>query len=219
MRKVAPRTGEETGQRGLLGEGALQSDRGQRAPAPGQAYQTSLSKLEGEFDYALACFGVYQDCNGRTLLSGRFVFYCAISALIFIAVDRRRGVAILGKDCLLLRGLRRWILAETTIDLFFRRGGPEKILGAEARSRISYSQLPKFAVDALISAEDQRFWSHWGVSLPDIFRAVVRNILREGSLKGHGASTITQQLARNLFLTRDQTWGRKLPGAADRRAA
>ena len=61
--------------------------------------------------------------------------------------------------------------------------------------------------------EDRNFWKHWGVSLPDIFRAFLRNILREGRLKGHGASTVTQQLARNLFNQQvglEVTWSRKI---------
>ena len=137
----------------------------------------------------------------------QILFYCAISALIFIAVTAgavwhfREGLPSFEK-------LEKVDLAETTI-IYSSDGVVLRKYWVQRRDPISYSQLPKFAVDALISAEDQRFWSHWGVSLPDIFRAVVRNILREGSLKGHGASTITQQLARNLFLTRDQTWGRK----------
>ena len=137
----------------------------------------------------------------------QILLYCAISALIFITVTAgavwhyREGLPSFEK-------LEKVDLAETTT-IYSSDGVVLRKYWVQRRDPISYGQLSKFAVDALIAAEDQRFWSHWGVSLPDIFRAVVRNLLREGSLKGHGASTITQQLARNLFLTRDQTWGRK----------
>ena len=80
----------------------------------------------------------------------------------------------------------------------------------QRRDPITYDQLPQAAIDGLISTEDQHYWRHWGVSIPDIFRVIVRNLWVEGRLKGHGASTITQQLARNIFLTQDQTWARKV---------
>jgi penicillin-binding protein 1A len=56
--------------------------------------------------------------------------------------------------------------------------------------------------------EDRSFWDHWGIHLPSVMRAVLRNVV---SLRvRQGASTITQQLARNLFLTLEQTWTRKI---------
>ena len=53
--------------------------------------------------------------------------------------------------------------------------------------------------DALISIEDQRFFSHWGIDIRRIFGAIINNI-RIVSLTAQGASTITQQLARNVFV-------------------
>ncbi|MBI5475240.1 MAG: PBP1A family penicillin-binding protein [Ignavibacteriales bacterium] len=65
------------------------------------------------------------------------------------------------------------------------------------RTSVTLDQLPPHLVDALIATEDKNFYGHWGVDLPRFMRAMVKNIftlrLREG------ASTITQQLARNLY--------------------
>ena len=65
------------------------------------------------------------------------------------------------------------------------------------RSQITMAELPPHLVDALIATEDKNFYSHWGVDMPRFMRAMVKNLftlrLREG------ASTITQQLARNLY--------------------
>ncbi|TLY30448.1 MAG: PBP1A family penicillin-binding protein [Ignavibacteria bacterium] len=69
------------------------------------------------------------------------------------------------------------------------------------RIRVEYKQLPRELIDALIATEDKNFYDHWGVDLPRFARAMVKNIftlrLREG------ASTITQQLARNLYDLKD----------------
>jgi penicillin-binding protein 1A len=65
------------------------------------------------------------------------------------------------------------------------------------RTSVTLSQLPPHLVDALIATEDKNFYKHWGVDLPRFGRAMVKNIFT-GFTEG-GASTITQQLARNLY--------------------
>lgn len=97
-----------------------------------------------------------------------------------------------------------------TTNIYSADGKILKKFWVQRRDPITYDQLPQAAIDGLISTEDQHFWRHWGVSIPDIFRVVIRNVWVEGRLKGHGASTITQQLARHIFLTQDQTWTRKV---------
>ena len=65
------------------------------------------------------------------------------------------------------------------------------------RTEVELNQLPKNLVNALIATEDKNFYNHWGVDLPRFLRAMVKNIL---TLRlREGASTITQQLARNLY--------------------
>lgn len=68
----------------------------------------------------------------------------------------------------------------------------------ENREILTYEEIPRSMQDALISIEDQRFFSHWGIDIRRIFGAIFANI-RSMSLTAQGASTITQQLARNLF--------------------
>lgn len=68
--------------------------------------------------------------------------------------------------------------------------------------------LPPFLVQGVILAEDRHFYEHFGFDLRGIARAFIRNI-EAGQLK-EGASTITQQLARNLYLSHEKTWTRKL---------
>ncbi|MDI6765780.1 MAG: PBP1A family penicillin-binding protein [Bacteroidota bacterium] len=67
------------------------------------------------------------------------------------------------------------------------------------RTSITLQQLPPHLVDALIATEDKNFHNHWGVDLPRFIRAMIKNIATLQLWRGPGASTITQQLARNLY--------------------
>ena len=72
-------------------------------------------------------------------------------------------------------------------------------------------ELPKYVPQAFVAIEDRRFYQHFGVDPFGIARAMVANILHRGVAQG--ASTITQQLAKNLFLTQERTIHRKLQEA------
>jgi penicillin-binding protein 1B len=78
----------------------------------------------------------------------------------------------------------------------------------EKRTLIKLKELPKYIVDAVISIEDRRFYQHNGVDLFSVARAVWSNALDKGPLQG--ASTITQQLAKNLYLSPEKTLRRKI---------
>jgi penicillin-binding protein 1A len=69
-------------------------------------------------------------------------------------------------------------------------------------------ELPDYVPKAFVAIEDRRFYSHHGVDPFGIMRAVIADVLRRGA--SQGASTITQQLAKNLFLTQERTVSRKL---------
>ncbi len=68
--------------------------------------------------------------------------------------------------------------------------------------------LPKRVIDAVIATEDRKFWTHWGFDPAGLVRAAFVN-LRSGRF-AQGGSTLTQQLAKNLFLTPERTLGRKV---------
>ena len=80
--------------------------------------------------------------------------------------------------------------------------------GTERRIPLTYDQIPKRQVYAFVAAEDDRFFDHPGVDYQGIMRAVVHLI--ETGRKTQGGSTITMQLARNLYLSRDRTYTRKI---------
>jgi penicillin-binding protein 1A len=70
------------------------------------------------------------------------------------------------------------------------------------------NELPAYLPEAAVSVEDRRFWSHWGLDPFGIARAVLVN-LRAGHVV-QGGSTLTQQVAKNLFLTNARTFHRKV---------
>ena len=72
----------------------------------------------------------------------------------------------------------------------------------------SYNDFPKVLRDALISTEDKEFEQHWGVDVWRVFGAAWRDVMLDS--KAQGASTLTMQLARNLFLSPDRNFRRKM---------
>ncbi|MDH3216899.1 MAG: PBP1A family penicillin-binding protein, partial [Candidatus Krumholzibacteria bacterium] len=79
------------------------------------------------------------------------------------------------------------------------------------RVLIPLDQIPGHLTDAIVAVEDRKFYSHWGLDMFGIARAMIKNI-RAGSIV-QGASTITQQLARNLFVMFDVSVSRKIKEA------
>lgn len=80
--------------------------------------------------------------------------------------------------------------------------------GEMAGANVALKDLPPYLPKAFIAIEDRRFYSHFGIDPVGILRALVTNVLHRGV--SQGGSTLTQQLAKNLFLTQERTMRRKL---------
>lgn len=78
----------------------------------------------------------------------------------------------------------------------------------EQRAFLSLDKIPKALQNAVIAMEDEKFFRHWGISFKGILRALLRDISRKKAAQG--GSTITQQLSKNIFLTREKTIIRKI---------
>ncbi|NLN61523.1 MAG: transglycosylase domain-containing protein [Myxococcales bacterium] len=70
------------------------------------------------------------------------------------------------------------------------------------------NEISPYVVEAVLTTEDGKFYTHKGMTLPEMRRAMEMNLKKDGAF--HGASTITMQLAKNLFLSRERTVARKL---------
>ena len=99
-----------------------------------------------------------------------------------------------------------------TVTILSADGDVLQKLGPASREKIALGQMPELVKDAFIAAEDTRFYQHNGVDIVGIGRALVTNV-SSGKVE-QGASTITQQLARVVFLTQDRTLVRKAKEAA-----
>ena len=84
-------------------------------------------------------------------------------------------------------------------------------LAVENRTLVELDQIPTNLKNAFIALEDQHFYSHWGIDVQGLIRASWVNLMHGKTIQG--GSTITQQLAKNVFLTPERTMGRKIKEA------
>ena len=95
-----------------------------------------------------------------------------------------------------------------TIEITGLDGSVLATRGEMAGANVSLKDLPPYLPRAFIAIEDRRFYSHYGIDPHGIVRAAVANVLHRSV--SQGGSTLTQQLAKNLFLTQERTLQRKL---------
>lgn len=79
---------------------------------------------------------------------------------------------------------------------------------AEQRTAIPYEEMPEDLIHAIVAIEDSRFFQHNGIDLEGILRAGITNLRSGGT--SEGGSTLTQQMIKQMVLTDDQTWKRKI---------
>ncbi|PCJ68916.1 MAG: carboxypeptidase [Rhodobiaceae bacterium] len=87
-------------------------------------------------------------------------------------------------------------------------GTPIVTRGGRHSAAIGLAELPAYLGDAVVAIEDHRFYSHFGIDPIGLVRAAVVNLKAGGVVQG--GSTLTQQLAKNIFLTHERTFDRKL---------
>src|SRR5262245_24454946 len=89
-----------------------------------------------------------------------------------------------------------------------------RVIGSFALERrvvVTYEQIPQVVKDAITSVEDQNFYAHWGIDFFGMARAGLKNLMAGRVVEG--GSTLTQQLSKNLFLTPERTFRRKIQEA------
>ena len=133
-------------------------------------------------------------------------------SFLIIAIAGLAG--LIGVFAVAARDLPKWdpeLLsgAKTTIIYDDKEEFAAGLHAGENRTEVSLDKVPQDFIDAFIATEDRGFYDHHGINYRGIIRSLVSNIT-SGDLKGQGASTITQQLARNAFLSFDKKWERKI---------
>ena len=164
---------------------------GRRGPAPirrkrRKAHSLKRWTLRHPWLYGGIKFSLLAAIWGAIVLSLAVIYFIARVPDPTIAAldDRPPNVTVLAEDGTVLaeRGLRR--------------------------GHIRLNVLPPYLVHAVLATEDRRFYAHWGIDPLGLIRATFRNA--EAGTVVQGGSTITQQLAKNLFLRPERTYVRKL---------
>jgi penicillin-binding protein 1A len=136
-------------------------------------------------------------------LACELLTYCLIGGIFMTALAKPAFRAVSEDDW-----LKQQDLAVTFVDQTGAVIGKRGILHSEA---IAIEDLPEHLVKAALATEDRRFYEHWGIDPQGLFRAVVANARANGVVQG--GSTITQQLAKNLFLNNERSLERKIKEA------
>ena len=98
---------------------------------------------------------------------------------------------------------------EQTTEIYDRNGKKiANIFGKKNRYYVKYKDIPMKAIEALLAIEDTMYFEHPGINIDAIFRAIIKDI-KAGSMV-EGASTLTQQLIKNIVLTREKKLSRKI---------
>ena len=139
-----------------------------------------------------------------------FIFWCIVAAIAALAVL----VLIHGHNLPDYKNLATYTPPVAT-RLYAADGSLLIEYAEERRVFIDFDDMPPQLVNAFIAAEDQNFWTHPGIDVQGIVRASLNNGMRMlgFNTKFTGASTITQQVAKNFFLTSDRTFSRKIKEA------
>lgn len=102
----------------------------------------------------------------------------------------------------------RKVEMQVPLRVYTRSGQLIAQIGEQRRIPVTFEQIPEVLRNAFLAAEDDRFFSHHGIDYVGVLRAALVNMVTQE--KSQGASTITQQTARNMFLTLNKDWRRKL---------
>src|SRR6266566_4944022 len=147
--------------------------------------------------------------SSRKKLVGRFVF--GLLVLLSALAGALGGLLLVySTDLPQVEQLETYRPLSTT-ELYDVQGRTIGTFALQRRVVASYQDFPSVLRDALISIEDKDFYRHWGVNVWRIVGAAYRDIESGGRVQG--ASTLTMQLARNLFLSPDRSFHRKIQEA------
>jgi len=162
----------------------------------------------GSYKYSNAIRSKY---GGHTVKVARplfTLFKVVLGFAMFIAFSLATLFVVFGRDLPDVSELKDMNFSETTV-IYDREGNIlYKIFSEENRKYVSLSHISKDAINGTLSIEDKNFYSHPGFDALGIMRAQMKNF-EEEDIK-QGASTVTQQLAKNIFLSPERTYERKI---------
>lgn len=150
--------------------------------------------------------GLYMKRSKKTKLAPKLMLYLGIILCILIGVVF--GTIWFYSDGLPPTSELRNFTMRSGSEVYDRNGKMIYLFAFEKRKLVSLKELPPYLIDALIITEDKNYYNHFGVDILGNIRAVAIDVMRMDF--SQGASTITQQMARNMFLTLDKRISRKI---------
>jgi penicillin-binding protein 1A len=187
--RIEPRL--DASPRGRVRDDGLRADPADRPQRRRQkASRGSGGKPRGSFFGRLVYWGFVLAVWAVVAVAGLFAYYASqLPPIDQLAVPKRPpNIAILADDGSLLANR-----------------------GDTGGAAVHLSELPPYLPKAFVAIEDRRFYQHFGIDPIGIGRAVIRDVTGRGGMEG--GSTLTQQLAKNLFLTQERTLSRKIQEA------
>jgi penicillin-binding protein 1A len=190
--RIEPRLDDAARRRG---GGDLRADPADRPGSRGRGGRGGRNERSGRrprrsFLGRLVYWGFVLGLWGGVAIAGLFAYYASqLPPIDQLAVPKRPpNIAILAADGSLIANR-----------------------GDTGGAAVRLSELPPYLPKAFVAIEDRRFYSHFGIDPIGIARAVFRDVTGRGGMEG--GSTLTQQLAKNLFLTQERTLSRKIQEA------
>jgi len=141
-----------------------------------------------------------------TWKKGMLLLFFTIAIAVFCAIAGYLWIILNGERILKENGDKYEVMDEASIIYDVNKKEVTKLY-VENREPVTFDEIPEMVRNAFIATEDRRFNEHQGVDLWSIGRAAVKDIIARSKVEG--GSTITQQLAKNLFLSHDKTFFRK----------
>lgn len=139
------------------------------------------------------------------------LFFATVAAIICGIIGYL--LIILNGDQILSENANKMVMGEASIIYDADNKEIARLKQAEENRELAdFEEIPKKLQEAFVATEDQRFYEHQGIDFFSIGRAVVKDIIARSAVEG--GSTITQQLAKNMFLTADKTFFRKATEAS-----
>ncbi|MFZ0414372.1 MAG: transglycosylase domain-containing protein, partial [Candidatus Acidiferrales bacterium] len=149
--------------------------------------------------------------QGRVLIAGGRAFSrIAIVLLVLCAIGLGSAAGLLlaySSDLPQIQELENY-RPDVVTELYADDGTPIGSFALQRRILLTYDQIPKVLQDAVFSTEDRHFMQHWGVDFPRVLEAAWKNLITRR--RAEGASTLTMQLARVLFLSPEKKFSRKV---------
>jgi len=158
--------------------------------------------------YAKALRSKYGKLTGKIRRPWKIAFKIAGAFVMIVALTLAAIIVIYGRDLPDVSKLKGMDFSETTT-IYDREGNIlYSVFDEENRKYVSLDEIAAYARNATIAIEDKSFYKHFGFDIAGIVRAQLRNISDKDTTQG--ASTITQQLAKNIFLSPEKTYERKI---------